>query len=127
MNPDFPYHKTTDYITYTLTDGNGNTVSFEVRVGRPGQINFTDEHGKTGTYLIDAARNFWNEYVRKGFKRVNKCIHHNMKEFHKACGKAEKETLEKTYEMQTKKIASKVYECIMDEYKREYKNYSLEA
>ena len=138
MNPDFPYHKTTDYITYTLTDGNGNTVSFKVR-GNCNKVDFTDLDGKTGTYLIHAARNFWNEYVRRGFNVVNKCIHHDMKKFHKASYDYE---AEKDYALDAMKnlpwdkkeikkkmyleLASKDYHDTIYEYERKY-NYALEA
>ena len=119
MNPDFPYHKTTDYTTYTLTDGNGNTVSFKVRGNN--KVDFTDLTGKTGTYLIHAARNFWNEYVRRGFNVVNKCLHHDMKKFHKACSE-----IEKDYEKMNLELASKAYHDTICKYEREY-NYALEA
>ena len=138
MNPDFPYHKTIDYTTYTLTNGDGNNVSFKV-CGK-NKVEVTDEHGKTGTYLIHAARNFWNEYVRRGFNVVNKCIHHNMKEFHKAYNdyEAEKPWFEKGCTKEFKKkmykeLASKDYHDTICEYEREYKNknkysnYALEA
>jgi hypothetical protein len=135
MNPDFPYHKTTDYITYVLTDDNGNTVSFKVRGNK---VNFTDENGKTGTYLIGTARNFWNEYVRRGFNVANKCIHHDMKEFYKAHNEYEaekpwafkefkkgctKEFKKKMY----KELASKDIHDTICKYERDYSNYALEA
>ena len=136
MNPDFPYHKTTDYTTYTLTDANGNSVSFKVRNHK---VDFTDEHGKTGTYLNKAGRNFWNEYVRRGFNVVNKCIHHNMKEFHKAHNEYEAEKpwdikdfkpsdyTKEFYEKKNKELASKqIYDTIY-EYQKRTTNYALEA
>lgn len=129
MNPDFPYHKTTDYTTYTLTDGNGNTVSFKVR-GNCTKVDFTDLSGKTGTYLRYAARNFWNEYVRRGFNVVNKCIHHDMKKFHKAYNDYEADEMDYTkefYEKKNKELASKkIYDTIY-EYQKRTTNYALEA
>jgi hypothetical protein len=126
-----------------LTDAEGNSVSFRVHA-RPGpsgvmECEFTDEHGKTGTYLIKQGRNFWNEYVRRGFNVVNKCIHHNMKDFHKAYTKAEAEKpwalkdykpsdyTKDFYEKKNKELASKqIYDTIY-EYQKRTTNYALEA
>ncbi len=126
MNPDFPYHKTTDYIVYTLTDKDGNSVSFKVR--NPTVI-FTDENGKTGKYLIVAARNFWVEYVRRGFNIVNKCIHHDMKKFHKAHNEFEgcDNYTKDFYEKKNKELASKKMYDTIYEYQKRTTNYALEA
>ncbi len=135
MNPDFPYHKTTDYIVYTLTDKDGNSVSFKVR--NPTVI-FTDENGKTGKYLIVAARNFWVEYVRRGFNIVNKCIHHDMKEFHKASydyeaekpwafKEFEKGYTKEFYEKMNKELASEDLYGTICKYQKRNTNYALEA
>ncbi len=126
MNPDFPYHKTTDYIVYTLTDKDGNSVSFKVR--NPTVI-FTDENGKTGKYLIVAARNFWVEYVRRGFNIVNKCIHHDMKKFHKAYNEFEgcDNYTKDFYEKKNKELASKKMYDTIYEYQERITNYALEA
>ena len=126
MNPDFPYHKTTDYIVYTLTDKDGNSVSFKVRNRR---VIFTDENGKTGKYMLVAARNFWVEYVRRGFNIVNKCIHHDMKKFHKAHNEFERcdNYTKDFYEKKNKELASKKRYDTIYEYQKRTTNYALEA
>jgi hypothetical protein len=86
MNPDFQPRKTTGHITWTLNDSKGNVITFKVQQGNIpphlSSVEVTDENGKVGNYLLVAARNMWDEYIRQGFTVQNKCIHHDMDNFY---------------------------------------------
>tara|TARA_R110002167_G_C12440577_1_gene630789 strand:- start:54 stop:446 length:393 start_codon:yes stop_codon:yes gene_type:complete len=84
MNPDIP--NTAEYTMWTLKDSEGNVVTFKVRNRTaPPQVEVMDERRRIGNYLLVAARNMWNEYIRQGFVVQNKCVNHDMDKFHKSC------------------------------------------
>ena len=78
MNPDF--HKTAETITWTLKDSNGNVVKFKVS---PGRVLVEDGDEWRGVDK-EKGRRIWKEYMDKGFRIQNKCVHHDMKKFHAA-------------------------------------------
>ena len=81
MNPDIP--NTAEYTMWTLKDSEGNVVTFKVRNRTaPPQVEVMDERRRIGNYLLVAARNMWNEYIRQGFVVQNKCVNHDMDKFY---------------------------------------------
>ena len=86
MNPDYyPTHKSAHSTTWTIKKG-AKVVSFKV-YNNSSKVCITGSgagyDGENKTYLITAARNMWNEYMRQGFRVINKCIDHDMKKFYK--------------------------------------------
>mgnify|MGYP003150197322 CR=1 FL=1 len=84
MNPDF--HKTAETITWTLIDSNGNVVTFKVS---PGRVLVQDGDELRGVDK-EKGRRIWKEYMDKGFRVQNKCVHHDMKKFYSAKRKQER-------------------------------------
>ena len=81
MNPeDFNNIKTTHTI-WTLIDSNGNTVKFKVP-SSGNRVTITDN--SCGKYQChrETARDKWNYYMKKGYHISNKCVDHDMDEFH---------------------------------------------
>lgn len=84
MNPDF--HKTAETINWTLKDSEGNVVTFKVA---PGTV--TIEDGDEWRQVDkEKGRRIWKEYMDKGFRIQNKCVHHDMKKFYAAKRKEER-------------------------------------
>ena len=76
MNPDY----TAETITWTLIDSNGNVVTFKVS---PGRVLIEDGDELRGVDK-EKGRRIWKEYMDKGFRVQNKCVHHDMKKFNRA-------------------------------------------
>tara|TARA_R110002020_G_scaffold198185_1_gene399355 strand:+ start:138 stop:602 length:465 start_codon:yes stop_codon:yes gene_type:complete len=95
LNPDFhDIHNTAEYTTWTLKDSEGNVVTFKVlnRVGKDHYVEVVENSktkGASGKYLLVAARNMWDEYIRRGFRVQNKCVSHDMEKFYDAKRKVE--------------------------------------
>ena len=85
MNPDF--HKTAETITWTLKDSNGNVVTFKLAEFCTVTIQYGDEWRQVDK---EHARRIWKEYMDRGFRVQNKCVHHDMKKFHAAKRKEER-------------------------------------
>ena len=112
MNPDF--HKTAETITWTLKDSEGNLVRFKVS---PGRVLVQDGDEWRGVDK-ESGRRIWKEYMDKGFRVQNKCVHHDMKKFNRA--KRREEAMKQTMhyaDLQEMRINPKDF----------YKNYALEA
>ena len=80
MNPDNFNNKTAESITWSLKDSNGNVVTFKVS---PGRVLIQDGDKWHGVDK-EKGRRFWKEYMDKGFRVQNKCVHHDMKKFNRA-------------------------------------------
>ena len=78
MNPDS--YKTAETITWTLIDSNGNVVTFKVS---PGRVLIEDGDELRGVDK-EKGRRIWKEYMDKGFRVQNKCVHHDMDKFYAA-------------------------------------------
>jgi len=83
MNPDFNYNKTTESTTWTLQHTDGHVVTF--KVVKSGNVIITNEDNYSFGCVVEKARKYWGEYINRGFVVLNKCINHDMEEFHKEC------------------------------------------
>lgn len=112
MNPDFNYNKTTESTTWTLKHPDGRVATF--KVVKNGNVIVTD--GSTFGSTVEKAREIWESCIGRGFVVRNKCINHDMNEFHKECRNLE---MKKDYDI------SKSYDSYIS--KRNKLNYALEA
>jgi len=80
VNPDFNYNKTTASTTWTLKHPDGHVVTF--KVVKNGNVIITNEDKHSFGCIVEKARKYWGEYINRGFVVYNKCVDHDMKEFH---------------------------------------------
>ena len=135
MNPDFhDTHNTAETITWTLKDSEGNVVTFKVlnRLAPP-QVEVVENsktEGKSGKYLLAAARKMWDEYIRRGFRVHHKCINHDMKKFYdtkRTLEENNKKAMKSIHASMEDSVKSYKKQCAKKAYTEMWKNYALEA
>ncbi|HIJ11654.1 TPA: hypothetical protein HA278_06360 [Candidatus Woesearchaeota archaeon] len=128
MNPDFPKHNTAESTSWTITNGS-ITITFKV-VCENGSVIINGDGMVSKKYDIKLARKIWNDYMKRSFRVVNKCVDHNMKKFHSVCRKygsiyrkSKAISFKDIHDEELKEMRIDPY----DFYKKVKNNYALEA
>ena len=115
MNPDYYKNSNSETSTVWTISKGPSTIMFKMISGSDTILIITNDSSRS--YAVETARKIWDDYIRRGFRVVNECKNHNMKNFHDAKRKEER----------NKEVMKSIHSSMEDFVKSYQKQYAKEV